>query len=71
MIGQIADDMKRELGAKLRDTNYLSIMIDGDTDISTTECEIVYVRHSQLEDGKPLNKLVGQQAVQHANATGK
>ncbi|XP_049427219.1 zinc finger protein 862-like isoform X2 [Epinephelus fuscoguttatus] len=38
------------------------------TDVSTKECEVVYVR--LIEDGKPVNKLVGQQEVQHAHAKG-
>lgn len=69
MIGQIADDMKSELSANVKDTHYLAIMIDGDTDISTKECKIVYVR--LIEDGKPVNKLVGQQELLHAHANGK
>ncbi|CAL8277020.1 unnamed protein product [Boreogadus saida] len=36
-------------------------LIDGDTDISNTECEIVYVRF--VEDGRPVTRLVGQQAL--------
>lgn len=69
MIGQIADGMKCELATQVKHAHYLSIMIDGDTDVSTKECEVVYVR--LIEDGKPVNKLVGQQEVQHAHAKGK
>lgn len=61
MIGQIADIMRESLSAKLKAAKYLAILIDRDTDISNTECEIVYV--SLLEDGKPVNLLVGQQTL--------
>ncbi|KAK9953907.1 hypothetical protein ABG768_016024, partial [Culter alburnus] len=66
MIGQIADIMRESLSAKLKPVKYLAILIDGDTDISNTECKIVYVR--LLEDGKPVNLLVGQQTLEHSHA---
>lgn len=69
MIGQIADTMKGSLAEKLRAAHYLSVLIDGDSDISNTECEIVYVR--LLENGKPVNLLVGQQSLEHSHALGK
>lgn len=69
MIGQIADIMRESLSAKLKPVKYLAILIDGDTDISNTECKIVYVR--LLEDGKPVNLLVGQQTLEHSHAIGK
>lgn len=34
MIGQIADNMKCELANKVKDTQYLSVTIDGDTNVS-------------------------------------
>ncbi len=60
--------MKCELATQVKHAHYLSIMIDGDMDVSTKECKVVYVR--LIEDGKPVNKLVGQQEVQHAHAKG-
>ncbi|XP_051571628.1 uncharacterized protein LOC127451176 [Myxocyprinus asiaticus] len=66
--GQIADIMRESLSAKLKATKYLAVLIDGDTDIPNTECEIVYVR--LLEDGKPVNLLVGQQTLEHSHAIG-
>ncbi|KAK0135673.1 Zinc finger protein 862 [Merluccius polli] len=68
MIGQIADTIKESLAAKLRAAHYLAILIDGDSDISNTECEIVYVR--LLENGKPINLLVRQQTLEHSHALG-
>ena len=69
MIGQIADVMREELREKIESAHYLTFLIDGDTDVSNTECEIVYIR--LVEAGKPVNILVGQQALGHAHALGK
>lgn len=69
MIGQVADLLKESLAAKLRTAKYLAVLIDGDTDISNTECEIVYVR--LLDGGKPVNILIGQQTLQHSHAIGR
>ncbi|KAL1268691.1 hypothetical protein QQF64_034054 [Cirrhinus molitorella] len=66
MISQIADIMRDSLSAKLKAAKCLAVLIDGDIDISNTECEIVYVR--LLENGKPVNLLVGQQTLEHSHA---
>lgn len=42
--GVISDTLKQKTCAKISSTQYLSFMIDGDTDVSTKECEIVYAR---------------------------
>ncbi|CAL8348911.1 unnamed protein product [Boreogadus saida] len=68
MVGQIAEGIKDTLAAQLHAARYLAVLIDGDTDISNTECEIVYVRF--VEDGRPVTRLVGQQALLHAHAQG-
>ncbi|KAK0132499.1 Zinc finger protein 862 [Merluccius polli] len=68
MIGQIADTMKKNLAVRPRAAPYLTVLIDGDSDISNIECEIVYVR--LLENGKPTNILVGQQTLEHSHALG-
>ena len=64
-ISSICESMKSDLCDRLKSTRYTSIIIDGDTDISVKECEIVYVRI--LENGKPVNRLLGQQEVENAN----
>lgn len=68
MVGQIADSFRDALAAQLQDASYLSILIDGDMDISNQECEIVYVRF--VEDGKPVTRLVRQQALSHCHVQG-
>lgn len=62
MIAQIAEDIRDKLAQIIQDARYLSVLVDGDTDISDTECEIVCVRF--LEDGKPTTR-------QYAHAEGK
>lgn len=69
MICEIADQMKQSFSAKLKATNYLAILIDGDTDISNTDCEIVYVH--LLKNGKPVTLRVRQQLLKHSHAIGK
>ncbi|KAJ8351032.1 hypothetical protein AAFF_G00159590 [Aldrovandia affinis] len=48
----------------MKAAKYLAVLIDGDTDISNTECKIVYV--ALVEDGKPVNLLVGKQTLEHS-----
>ncbi|RXN19681.1 zinc finger protein 862-like [Labeo rohita] len=48
---------------------YISFMIDGDTDLSVKECVIVYVRI--LLDGLPTTILGGHVEVEYANADGR
>lgn len=69
MIGQIAEGIRDALAAHVQAAPYLSVLIDGDTDISNTECEMVYVRF--VEDGRPVTRLVGQQALAHAHSQGE
>ncbi|KAJ8367015.1 hypothetical protein AAFF_G00333890 [Aldrovandia affinis] len=60
--------MKLGLAEEIAGSRYLSVMIDGDTDASNKECEMVYIRI--IMNGKPVNKLVGQQELQHGHALG-
>jgi len=68
IISCIYENMKSDLCDLLKSTRYASIIIDGDTDILVKECEMVYVRI--LENGKPVNRLLGQQEVEYATAAG-
>lgn len=69
IIGVIADTIREHTAAKVSSAQYMSFIIDGDTDVSVKECEIVYVRI--LVDGQPTNILVGHVEVEHANADGE
>lgn len=67
-IGLISDTLKEKTGEKIASAPYLSFMIDGDTDVSSKECEIVYARI--IEAGRPSNILIGHVEVEHAHAKG-
>ncbi len=66
MIAQITEDIRDKLAQTIQDAHYLSVLVDGDTGVSNTECETVYVWFQ--EDGRPVTRLVGQQMLQHAHA---
>lgn len=68
-VGIIGDTLKEKTALKLASTSYVSFMVDGSTDKSSKECEIIYAR--MIEDGKPVNLLVGHIEVEHAHAEGK
>lgn len=51
-VGVIADTLKGKTADKVASAPYLSFMLDGSTDKSTKECEIIYARI--VEDGKPI-----------------
>ena len=67
-IGVISDNLQGKTGDKIASTPDLSFMIDGDTDVSTKECEIVSARI--IENGRPSNILIGHIEVEHAHAEG-
>ena len=70
MVSTVATLIKEEHGRKLQDeARYISVMIDGATDSSGTENEIVYGRC--VNNGYPVNLLVGHKPVEHAHADGK
>ncbi len=69
IIGVIADTIRENNAIKVSSAQYISFIIDGDTDLSVKECVIVYVRI--LLDGQPTNILVGHVEVEHANADGE
>lgn len=65
-IGVIADTMKSKTAHELASAPFISFMIDGDTDMSMKECQIVYAQLIRM--GKPVNILIGHIEVQHASA---
>ncbi|KAL7375143.1 hypothetical protein ABVT39_012693 [Epinephelus coioides] len=60
--------VKHNNSIRHKNAPYVSFMIDGDTDNSTKECEIIYGRI--LDQGRPVNILIGHVEVQHAHAQG-
>ena len=51
----------------LRQSRFISVMIDGATDSSNSEDEIVYVKYVNHELG-PVQCFLGIQGVEHAHA---
>lgn len=68
-VGVIADTMNGKPSDAIANSAYLSFMIDGNTDISTKECVIIYSRI--LRKGRPVNLLIGHIEVQYAHAQAK
>ena len=69
MISVIGKLAKEELAAEIGKKNYISVMADGATDAGGIENETVFCRF--VQDGRPINKLIGHKAVEHAQAEGK
>lgn len=67
-VGVIADTLKKKTSEKIANSAYMAFLIDGDTDIATKECIIVYSRI--LQRGRPVNVLIGHIEVEHAHAQG-
>lgn len=68
IIGVISESIREDVSEKISNAEYLSILIDGDTDVSVKECEIIYARI--IWEGKPQNILVGHMEVENATADG-
>ena len=70
MVSTVATLVKEENAFKLQnEARYISVMIDGATDTSSTENEIVYARC--VNNGRPVNLLVSHTPVDHAHSEGK
>ena len=65
-VAVISEVMTEELAIEINEKNYISIMIDGATDVSGKENETVHCRF--IKDGQPVNRLVGHREVAHAHA---
>lgn len=70
IIGMIANNMERDLSNQICGTQYVTVLIDGDTDRGIKECEIVYIRYLDPTTAKPLTRLVGQTELEHAHSDG-
>lgn len=72
LLGVIADTLQNiyiYTSVQIANSAYMAFLIDGDTDIATNECVIVYGRI--LRRGGPVNTLIGHMEVEHAHAQGK
>ena len=69
LLIDIHDEQKLEFLENLRQSRLISVMIDGATDSSNSEDEIVYVKYVNHELS-PVQCFLGIQGVEHAHADG-
>ena len=70
IVSTVAILIKEENAFKLQnEARYISVMVSGVTDTSSTENEIVYARC--VNNGRPVNLLMGHTPVEHAHSDGK
>ena len=69
MVSVIGKMFKEGTAAEINQVSYISVMADGATDAGGIENETVFCRY--VQDGRPVNRLIGHKAVEHANAEGK
>ena len=69
MVSVVGKMFKEGTAAEINQVSYISVMADGATDAGGIENETVFCRY--VQDGRPVNRLIGHKAVEHANAEGK
>ena len=68
MVSVVGNVYKDQLTDEFRSTNYISVMADYKTDTGGLKNETVYAHF--IREGRPVNHLVRQKAVEHATAEG-
>ena len=69
MVSVLGKIFKERTAQEINQNNYISVMADGATDAGGLENETVFCRY--VQDGRPVNRLSGHKAVEHAHAEGK
>ena len=70
MVSTISKVYQNKLAVTVNEhIKYMSIMIDGGEDAGGVENETIHCRF--VENGQPVNRLVGHKAVEHAHAGGQ
>lgn len=69
MVSVLGKLLKEGLAAEINNKHYISVMADGATDAGGMENETVFCR--LVREGRPINRLIGHKAVEHAHAEGK
>ena len=54
-MSHISDVMKKEVAAKLRQSNLITVLADGGSDFDILEVILVFVRYLNWELGRPVN----------------
>ena len=68
MVSVLGKLFKEETVREINQNHYISVMADGATDAGGLENETVFCRY--VQDGRPVNWLIGHKAVEHAHAEG-
>ena len=69
MVSVLGKVFKERTTAEINQSKYISVMPDGAMDAGGLENETVFCRY--LQDGRPVNRLIGHKAVEHAHAEGR
>ena len=69
MVAFLSAGLRHDLVAELNSKKYFSIMADGSTDAGGVENEAVLCRF--VREGRPINRFVGNKAVEHCHAEGE
>ena len=65
----LGDTMEQDLKKELFESDFFSMLVDGSTDCSVTEKELIFIRFVK-SDGKISTRLLSLKEVGHANADG-
>ena len=68
MVSVLGRMFKTRTAQEIQQAKYISVMADGATDAGGIENETVFCRYVRV--GRPINRMIGHKAVQHAHAEG-
>ena len=69
MVSVLGKVFKKRTTAEINQSKYISMMADRAMDAGGLENETVFCQY--LQDGRPVNRLIGHKAVEHAHAEGR
>lgn len=69
MTGVIGKLLADDVSKKLKEAHFISVLIDGASDVSGIENETIHCK--MVQNGRAVTRLIGHKAVENANATGK
>ena len=69
MVSVLRKVFKDRTTAEIKQSKYFSVMADGAKDAGGLKNETVFSRY--LQDGCPVNRLIGLKAVKHAHVEGR
>ena len=69
MTGVIGKLLADDVSKKLKEAHFISVLIDGASDVSGIENETIHCK--MVQNGRAVTRLIGHKAVENANTTGK